>query len=99
MKHCLTNLICFGVPYTGNQKPINNMTLFDIESVYMENGDFKDTETAPRIWKHISILVSKSSDLLQKAMFFCDPNPRDLVSSFNDALEILALQKEAQMKS
>ena len=35
---------------------------------------------------------------MQETIFLCDPNSRDLVSSFIDALENLATQSKAQTK-
>ena len=42
--------------------------------------------------------VSISSNLIQEALFLCNPNPRDLVSSFIGASENLATQSKAQTK-
>ena len=35
---------------------------------------------------------------MQKPIFLCKPNPLDLVSSFNDALENLPMKQKAEMK-
>ena len=83
------NLDSFGIPYTDNQKLCNNMAIFDFESICAEDEDFKDTETAKWNIEHIPIALSISSNLIQEPIFRCDPNPRDLVSSFIDALENL----------
>ena len=64
----------------------------------MEDEDFKDTETTTLIGKHIPISASILFDLRHQPVLLCDPNPRDLVSSFVDALEKLAAKSNAQMQ-
>ena len=76
------------MPYTDNKRLCSNMAIFDFESICVEDDNFKDTETTTSIGKHIPISVSISSHLIEEPIFFSDPNPRDLVSSFIDALRI-----------
>ena len=76
----------FDTSFTDNQKLFNNLASFDFESISVENEDFEDTETAPKIGKHIPVSVSLLSNLMQKLIFLCDLNPRDLVSSFINPL-------------
>ena len=77
----------FGIPCTDNQKLFSNMAFLILKQSVWNIKIFKDTETTSRIAKHIPISVSISSNLIQKPIFLCDPNPRDLVSSFVEALE------------
>ena len=88
----------FVFPYTDNLKLSDNMAIFDFESVYVKNENFKATGTRTWIGKHIAVSVSMLSNLVQEHIFLCDPKSRDLVSSFIDALEILAEQSKAQTK-
>ena len=74
------------------------MAIFDSESISVEDERFEVTETTTSFGKHIPTTVSISCSLIQEPIFPCDPNPRDLVSSFIDALENLATQSKAQMK-
>ena len=88
----------FGVPYTDNQKLFSNLTIFDFESICVEHQSCRDTKTTTRIGKHIPISVSITSNLIQNPIFLSDPNPRELVSSFVNALENLATQSKTPLK-
>ena len=73
------------------------MTIFDIESIYVQDGKFKDTETTTWIGKRIPKSVLILSNLIQP-VFLCDPYPQDLVSSFTNALENLVTQSKVQVE-
>ena len=88
----------FGIKYTDDQKLFTNLAVFDFESICIPEEKFKNSETTTWIGKHVSISVSISSNLIAKAIFLCNSNPRDLVESFIDAVEGLATQSKAQMK-
>ena len=85
----------FGIFYTDNQKLFNNVAIWDFESISVDNENFRHTETTTWIGKHIRISVPISSNLMQEPIFVCDPNPRDWVLSFTDAL---ATQNKTQIK-
>ena len=80
----------FGNPNRDNQKLFNNLAIFEFESICVEDECLNDTEIATWIGKHTPVSASISSNLMQETNFFCDTNPRDLVSSFIEALEKLA---------
>ena len=82
----------FNMPSTDKQQLFKNVALFDFESICVREDGFKDTETTRWIGKHVPISVSISSNLLQEPIFICNSNPRDLVSSFVDALKIWQLR-------
>ena len=84
----------FGISYTDNQNSFIHMAIFDFQSVRMEDKTFKDTETTTRVGIHFPIFVSILSNFIQEPIFLCNLNPRDLVSSFIDALENLGRQSE-----
>ena len=88
----------FGIQYTDDQKLFTNLAVFDFESICIPEEKFKNTETTTWIGKHVPISVSISSNLIAKPIFLCNSNPRDLVESFIDAVEVLATQSKAQMK-
>ena len=88
----------FHVTYTDNQKLFNNMAIFDIESICVDDESCRDTKTTTWIGKRIPLSVSISSNLIQETIFLCDPNSRDVVSSFIDALENLATKCKTQLK-
>ena len=88
----------FGIQYTDDQKLFTNLAVFDFESVCIPEEKFKNTETTTWIGKHVPISISISSNLIDKPIFLCNSNPRNLVESFLDTVEGLATQSKAQMK-
>ena len=76
----------------------SNLAVFDFESICIPEEKFKNTETTTWIGKNVPILVSISSNLIDKPIFLCNSNPRDLVESFIDAVEGLATRSKAQME-
>ena len=88
----------FDIQYTDDQKPFNNLAVFEFESICIPEEKFKNTKTTTWIGKHVPISVSISSNLIPKPRFLCNSNPRDLVESFIDAVESLATKSKVQMK-
>ena len=88
----------FGIFYTDSQRLLNNMAIFDFESISEEDEDFKYTKTTIWTEKHIPISVSLSSILIPETIFLGNPNHCDMVSTFNDALENLPTQSKTQVK-
>ena len=90
----------FNIPYTDEKHLFKYVAFFVFESICVREDDFKDTETTRyMIRKHALISVSTSSNLLQDPIFICNSNPRDLVTSFVNALENLAAQSKPQMRT
>ena len=87
----------FDIQYTDDHKLFTKLA-FDFESICIPEEKFKITETTTWIGKHVPISVSISSNLIDKPLFFCSSNPRNLVESFINAVEGLATQNKAQMK-
>ena len=88
----------FGIQYTNDQKLFTNLAVFDFESICIPEEKFKNTKTTTWIGNHVPIFVSISSNLIAMPLFLCIFIPRDVVESFNDAVEGLATQSKAQMK-
>ena len=88
----------FDIQYTDDQKLFNNLAVFNFEPICIPEENFKNTETATWIGKHVPMSVSISSNLIAKPIFLCSSDPRDLVESFIDAVEGLATKSKAQMK-
>ena len=82
----------FGIEYTNEQTLFKNLAIFDFESICVQEESFKKTDTTKWLGKHIPISVSTSSNLVRETIFFCNSDPRHLVTSFIGALENLALQ-------
>ena len=89
----------FGIEYTHEQTLFLNWSIFDFESICVQEESFKDTDTTKWIGKHVRISVSISSNLLKEPIFLCNTDAYHLVTSFVGALENLALQSKAIMKT
>ena len=72
---------------------------FCFESICVEEVSYKETETTKSIGRHIPISASISSNLVQEPTFLRNTNSYHLVSTFIIALEGLATQRKASMKS
>ena len=88
----------FGIKYTRQQKLFKNLTIFDLESICVQEESFKDRKTTTWIGKHIPISVSISSNLVEEPISLHNSDPHHLVSSFIGTLEGLASQSKAQME-
>ena len=87
----------FDKQYTHDRKSLNNLAVFDFESICIPEEKIEYTETTTWIGKHVPVPVPISSNLIAMPMFFCNSNPRDLVESFIDIVESLATQSKEQM--
>ena len=90
-------LVSFNIPYREDQKLFRNLAVFDFESICVKEETYKETETSKWVGKHVPISVSVSSNLILEPIFFCNSDPRHLISSFISILEGLATQSEAQI--
>ena len=88
----------FTIQYTDDQKLFKILAVFDFQSICVPVEKFKNTETTTWIGKHVPTSVSVSSNLIATPIFLCNFYPRDLVESFIDAVEGLAIQSKTQMK-
>ena len=88
----------FKILYFDYQKLFKNMAVIHFESVCVQEGKFRDTETTTWIGKHVPISVSISSSLTDQPIFSCNSNTGALVESFVDAIDGLAAQNKALMK-
>ena len=97
-KTLFDKLDLFNIQYTEDQIFLNNLAVFDFESICIPEEKFENTETTTWIDKHVPSSVSITSNLIAMPLFLCNPNPHDLVGTFIDAVEGLATQSKAQMK-
>ena len=88
----------FAIKYTSQQKLFKNLTIFDFESICVQEESFKDKKTTTWIGKHVLISVSISSNLLEEPIFLYNSDPHILAWSFIGTLEGLASQSKAQIK-
>ena len=91
-KTLFDKLDLFNIPYSGDQKPFENMAMFDFESICVQEDQFRNADTTTWIGKHVPVSVSISSDMVEQPIFFCNSDPAALVESFGDALDELATQ-------
>ena len=89
----------FGIKYTSQQFFFQNISMFDFESICVQEEIFRDTNTT--IWrrKHVPLSVSISSNLVEEPLFLCNSDPHHLVASFVGALKNLASQSKAKMRN
>ena len=66
----------FGIEYTNEQILFKNLTIFDFESIFVQEESFKDTDTTKWFEKRISIPLSISSNLVKEHIFHCNSDPR-----------------------
>ena len=85
----------YGIDHTNEQTISKNLAKFDFESNCVHEENFKDTNTLDWIRKHIPILFSISSKLLEEPLLLCNSNLQHFVISFIGALENLAVQSNA----
>ena len=89
----------FGIKYTSEQKLFQNLTLFDFESICVQEESFKDTNTTTWIGKQVPISKSIPSNLVEEPIFICNSDPHHLAASFLGALENLASKSKTTMKN
>ena len=89
----------FGIEYTKEQTLFTKLSVFDFESICVQDESFKDTDTKEWIAKHIPISISISSNLVEQPIFLCNADPHYLIASFIAALKNLASHSKVQMKT
>ena len=89
----------FGINSTSEQKLFKNSAILDFTSVCVQEETFRDTNTTTWIGKHVPILVSISSNNVEKPTFLCNSDHHQLVASFIGALQNLAPQSKAKLKN
>ena len=89
----------FSINYTSEQKLFKNLSVFDFESICVQEETFRDTKTTTWIGKHVPISVSIPSNFVEEPIFLCNSDPHHLVASFIGALENVASQSKAKMKN
>ena len=80
-----------GIEYTHEQTLFKKLAIFDFESIWVQEENFKDTDTTKWLRKNIPNSVSLSSIFVKEPIFLCNSDPHQLVTSFIGALEILAI--------
>ena len=92
----------FDIIVPENIRLFDNLAVFDFESICVAETttDTNSTENTPTTWvgRHEPISVSISSNLIDKPIFICEPEPRKLVEHFVDALQKLAAKSEKDMR-
>ena len=90
----------FNIPYPDKEKLLAKAAIFHLETMcVLEEEDITGTETTTWIEKHIPTAVSISKNLRPHPVVLRSSNPRELISSFVDALENLATEVKTQMRA
>ena len=89
----------FGIKYTSEQKLFKNLAIFDFELICVQEETFRDTNTTTCRGRYVQISLSISSNLVEEPLFLCNSDPHHLVASFIGALENLASQSKAKMRT
>ena len=84
----------FNLPVSGGNKLSNNLAVFDFESICVPTEELKETQTTTWIGKHVPILVSISSNLIDEPIFLYNKDPQNLIIDFVSNLELLAEQSK-----
>ena len=83
----------FNIPVSKDNTLINNLAIFDFESICVPSDELKATQTTTWIGKHVPISVSISSNLIDEPIFLYNKDPQKLIIDFVIKLEILAKSK------
>ena len=89
----------FSIRYTSEQKLFKKLTIFDFESLCVQEETVRVTDTKNWIGKHVPISVSFSSNLVEEPIFLSNSDPHHLVASFTGTLENSVSQRKAKMKN
>ena len=98
-KLCLTKKDSCGIEYTIVQNFFENLAIFDFESICVQEGRFKHSDTTKWIGKLISILVSVSSNLVNGPIFSLQLWSSSSCYFFHWSSWEWALQSKAIMKT
>ena len=82
----------FTLHVSEDNKLINNLAIFDFESICVTTEELKETQTTTWIGKLVPILVSISSNLIDQPIFLYNKDPQNLIIDFVSKLELLAEQ-------
>ena len=83
----------FNIPVSKDNTLLNNLAIFDFESICNPSDELKATQTTTWIGKHVPISVSTSSSLIVEPIFLYNKDPQKLIINFVIKLELLAEKK------
>ena len=89
----------FGISDNDDRKLFKNLAMLDFESICVPSEQLKDTNTSTWIGKHEPISVFISSNLIDEPLFLCDKDPKALMLSFVEAIEVLANKNKTEMRT
>ena len=89
----------FNHPVSEENKLFNNLAFFDFESICFPTEELKKTQTTTWIGKHVPILVSISSNLIDEPIFLNYKDPQNLIIEFVSKLELLAEKSKLEMRT
>ena len=89
----------FSLPVSEGNKLFNDLEIFDFESICVPTEELKETQTTTWIGKHVSNLVSITSNLIDEPIFLYNKDPQNLITDFVSNLELLAEQSKLEMRN
>ena len=89
----------FSLPVSEDNNLFNNLAIFDFESICAPTEELKETQTTTWIGKHVLILVSISSNLIDEPIFLYNKDPQNLIFDFESKLELLAEKSKLEMRT
>ena len=89
----------FSFPVSEGNKFFNNLAIFYFESICVPTEELKQTQTTTWIGKHVPILVSISSNLIDEPIILYNKDPQNLIIDFVSKLELLAEKSKLEMRT
>ena len=87
----------FNLPVSEENKLLNNLAVFNFESICVATEELKETKTTTWIGKHVPISVFISSNLIDEPIFLYNKDPKKLIIDFVSKVELLGEKKKLEM--
>ena len=65
----------FGIKYTSERKLFKKLTVFNFDSICVQEEAFRETNTTTWIRKNVPISVTSSANLVEEPIFLCNSDP------------------------
>ena len=87
------------LPVSEDNNLFKNLAIFHFESICVRTEELKETQTTTWIGKHVPILVSISSNLIDEPILLYNKDPQNLIIDFVSKLELLAEKSKLEMRT
>ena len=89
----------FNLPVSEENKLLNNLAVFNFESICVATEELKETKTTTWIGKRVPISVFISSNLIDEPIFLYNKDPKKLIIDFVSKVELLGEKKKLETKT